>query len=304
VYIGFASHGDNGPWHGWVLGYDATTLQQVMLYNATANGFGGGMWQSGGGLAADSAGAIYFMTGNGTFDANSGGVDYGQSFVKISSSGTVLDYFTPHDVDTMNSNAWDIGSSGPLLLPDQSGAHLHLMVGAGKTGPGTIYLLDRDNMGHYNPNNDNQIVQSLVNTFPNGTPDPGNYTAPVYFNGCVYFSPVNDTIQAFQLSNGLLSTAATSRSSEIYAYPGGALAISANGNTNGILWAVQKNSTDPGVLRAYAPTNLGIELYNSDQAGPRDALDSAAKFSIPLVANGQVFVGSESQLTVYGLLPY
>jgi hypothetical protein len=304
VYIGFASHGDVSPWHGWVLGYNATTLQRVMAYIATANGYGGGIWQSGGGLAADSAGAIYFMTGNGTFDANSGGIDYGQSFVKISPSGTVLDYFTPHDADNMNNNGWDLGGSGPLLVPDQSGAHPHLLVGAGKTGPGTIYLVDRDSMGHYNPNNDNQIVQSLANIFPHGTPEPGNYNAPVYFNGYVYFSPVNDTIQAFQLSNGLLSTIPTSRSPEVYDYPGGTLAISANGSMNGILWAVQRNSSGPGTLRAYDPTDLGMELYNSDQAGPRDTLDVAAKFSIPLVANGQVFVGSMSQLTVYGLLPY
>jgi hypothetical protein len=296
VYIGFASHGDVSPWHGWVLGYDATTLQHVMAYNATANGYGGGIWQSGGGLAADSAGAVYFMTGNGTFDADSGGVDYGQSFVKISPSGTVLDSFTPHDAATMNANGWDLGSAGPLLLPDQGGANPHLLLGAGKTS-GTLYLVNRDNMGHYNPNNDNQIVQSLV--------IPRNFSAPVYFDGYVYVSPINNTVQAFQLSSGLLSTAPTSRSSETYAYPGGALAISANGNTDGILWAIQGRApNDPGVLRAYDAANLGIELYNSDQAGPRDALDFAAKFSIPLVANGHVFVGSVSQLTVYGLLPY
>jgi hypothetical protein len=150
-----------------------------------------------------------------------------------------------------------------------------------------------------------------VDVFPFGTPEPGNYSAPVFFNGNVYFSPISDNVQVFQLSNGLLSTAPTSRSSEIYAYPGGTLAISANGNANGILWVVQRHGVDPtgggvvapGVLRAYDPNNLSIELYNSDQAGSQDTMDYATKFNVPLVANGKVFVAGENQLTVYGLLP-
>ena len=309
VYIAFASHGDQAPYHGWVLGYNATSLQQVMAYSNTRNGTQGGIWQSGMGPAADSAGNIYFMTGNGTFDANTGGLDYGDSFQKLSPAGAVVDYFTPHDQNIMNSNNWDLASSGPMLLPDQPGANPHLLVGSGKSG--TLYLVNRDNMGHYNANNDNQIVQSLVNIFPNGTPEPGNYSAPVYFNGSVYFSPVNDVIKAFQLNNGLLTTSPTSSSPVIYPYPGGSLAISANGNTNGVLWAIQRNDPNvadpgtaaPGVLRAYAATNLNSELYNSAQAGTRDALDFAAKFTIPLVANGKVFVLTNSQLTIFGLLP-
>jgi hypothetical protein len=309
VYFGFASHGDRAPYHGWVLGYDATTLQQVMVYSDSPNGTQGGIWQSGLGPAADSAGNVYFMTGNGTFDANSGGLDYGDSFVKLSPAGAVVDYFTPHDQNIMDTNNWDLASSGPMLLPDQSGANPHLLVGSGKTG--TLYLINRDNMGQYNANNDNQIVQSLVNIFPNGTPEPGNYSAPVYFNGYVYFSPINDAIQAFQLNNGLLTTSPTSLSPVIYSYPGASLAISANGSTNGILWAIQRNdpntqdpgNTAPGVLRAYTATNVGTELYNSGQAGTRDALDFAAKFTIPLVANGKVFVLTNGHLTAFGLLP-
>jgi hypothetical protein len=302
VYIGFASHGDNPPYHGWVLGYDAHTLQQVMAYNDTPNGSDGGIWQSGGGLAADSAGNIFFVTGNGTFDANTGGVDYGDSVEKISPSGSVLDYFAPHDQATFLAGDLDLGSCDALLLPDQAGSHPHLLVTAGKNG--TIYLIDRDNMGHFNLNDDSQIVQSLPNIFPNpGGILGGNFSVPVYFNGFVYFSPVAGTIQAFQLSNGLLSIAPTSQSVATYAFPGGMLAISANGTTNGILWAVQRvNATTPGVLHAYKATDLGVELYNSDQAsGSRDTLDIAAKFNIPLVANGKVYVASVSQLTVYGL---
>ena len=311
VYLAFASHGDNGAWHGWILGYNATTLQQTAAYNSTADGIGGGIWQSGGGPAADPAGNIYFVTGNGPFDVNVGDVDYGDTFVKLSPSGAVLDYFTPHDQGALASNDLDLGSGGVLLLPDQSGANPHLIVSAGKDA--TIYLVDRDNMGHYNASNDNQIVQSLVNIFPFGDLEPGNFSAPVYFNGSVYFSPINDNIQAFQLDNGLLSALPTSRSSEIYAYPGGSLAISANTNAGGIVWAVLRQATETddqdvsgtAVLYAYDANNLGAELYNSQQgAGSRDALkDPAVKFSIPLVANGKTFVVTRSKLTVFGLLP-
>ena len=205
VYIGFASHGDNPPHHGWVLGYDAATLMQVMAYNDTPNGSAGGIWHSGCGLSADVAGNIYFVTGNGTFDAESRGVDYGDSVEKINPGGSVLDFFTPHDQANLSAGDLDLGSSVALLLPDQSGAHPHLLVTAGKNG--TIYLIDRDNMGHFNPNNDNQIVQSLVIIFPNpgGGMTGGNFSVSVYFNGFVYFSPVDGTIQAVQLSNGLLS---------------------------------------------------------------------------------------------------
>ena len=309
VYIGFASHGDNQPYHGWVLGYNATTLQQVMAYAATPDNEGGGIWHSGGGLAADAAGSVYFVTGDGTFNANTGGRDYGDSFVKLNPSSAVLDYFTPWNQSVLDVNNIDLGGGGLMLLPDQIGAHPHMLLGAGKNG--TIYLIDRDNMGHFHANNDNQIVQSLVDIFPNGTPEPGNYSTPVYFNGYVYFSPVTDTIQSFQFTNGLLSTAPTSQSAGIYTYPGGTLAISANGDTNGILWAVERHGIAPdgtgvlapGVLRAFDATNLSNEYYNSDQAGSRDTMDFAAKFNVPLVANGKVFVAGETQLTVYGLLP-
>jgi hypothetical protein len=119
----------------------------------------------------------------------------------------------------------------------------------------------------------------------------------------MYFGPVADRVQAFTFTNGLLSTAATSATPESFGYPGGALAVSANGSANAILWAVQKNGTAAGVLRAYNASNIAVEYYSSDQSGSRDALASAAKFSIPLVINGKVFVATESTLTVFGLLP-
>ncbi len=303
VYFGFSSHGDNPPFYGWVMGYNATNIQQqVLIYNAAPNAAEAGIWMNGDGLACDPTGNVYFITGNGTLTANIGGSDYGDCFVKINPAGAVLDYFSPSVQTTLNAGDLDLGAGGVLLLPDQSGAHPHEMVSAGKNG--TIYLVDRDNMGQFNTNAD-QIVESVVNIFPNNLGNEGgNFCSPVYFNGNVYFSPVQESVQAFQLSNGLLSTNPTSSSSEQYNGRGGTMAISANGNSNAILWVLENTGTiTPGVLHAYDATNLGNEFYNSNQAGTRDMLDVWLKFNLPLVANGKVYVETASALSVFGNFP-
>jgi hypothetical protein len=309
IYMAFGSHGDNSPWHGWVLGYNATTLRQTMQYNATPNGNGGGIWQSGGGLATDATGDVYFVTSNGNFDANTGGIDYGDSVVKLGPAGTVVDYFTPHDQGNMSANNLDLGAGGPVLLIDQvTGSFPHLLIAAGKSG--TIYVVNRDNLGKYNASDDGQIVQSLPGVLPNGNAESGNFSTPVFFNGYVYYGAINDTLKAFKLANGQLSTGPNSQSPEVYGVRGASFAISANAASNGILWALQNNGAsanndvgNPGVLFAYDANNLSTELYNSSQAGSRDVLDNAAKFSVPLVANGKVFVAGQTQLTIFGLLP-
>jgi hypothetical protein len=303
VYFGFGSHGDNGTYSGWVMGYNATNVrQQTLIYNAAPNVNQSGIWMDGDGLAADSAGILYFITGEGPFDGNTIGTDYGDCFMKISTNGAVLDYFSPSVQTTLDEENLDLGAGGELLLPVQPGSYTNEMVGAGKNG--TIYLVNRDNMGHYNPSTD-QIIQELVDIFANSLgQDGGNFSSPVYFNGRVYFGPVAGAVQAFTLNNGLLSTTPTSHSAEVYEQRGATMAISASGNTNGILWTLQSNGeTLSGTLHAYDATNLGNELYTSDQAGSRDTLDAWYKFSVPLVANGKVYVSSVSQLTVYGLLP-
>jgi hypothetical protein len=245
------------------------------------------------------------VTGDGTFDADTGGKDYGDSYLRLNPNLTVADYFTPSNQDSLNSGNADLGAGGLALLPPQPGPFPSLMTSAGKNE--TIDLIDRTNMGHFNANGDSQIVQTLPGIFPNGTPEPGNYSAPVYYNGDVFYSPVSDVLQAFQLTNGLFATSPVMQSAAVYSYPGGSLSVSANGSSNGILWAVQRNDvTAPGVLFAYDPRHNGGTLqvlYSSAQAGTRDTLDLAAKFSIPTVANGRVYVASVSQLTVYGLLP-
>jgi hypothetical protein len=212
---------------------------------------------------------------------------------------------------TLDAQNLDLGAGGVLLLPTtaQSGPYPDEMVGAGKNG--TVYLVNRDSMGGYHATGD-QIIQSLTNIFPNTMGvEGGNFSSPVYWNGWVYFAPIAGPVQAFKLTNGLLSTSPTSKTSESYdgtygnfVGRGGTMSISANGANNGILWTLQTGGVGvPGILHAYDATNLSNELYNSSQAGTRDALDEWDKFSVPVVANGEVFVTSDSQLTVYGLLP-
>jgi hypothetical protein len=302
IYLCFASHGDNQPYHGWVLGYDATNLQQVLAYNNTPDGYEGGIWMNGDGPATDASGDIYFVTGNGLFDANGGGRDYGDSYERLSAGGIVMGYFTPHEQADLDSGDIDLGSSGALVLPDQPGPFPHEMIGAGKNG--TIYVANRDSMGAYNGTADH-VVQSIPGIFTVVVGiEGGNYSAPVYFGENVYFSPVSDHMQAFGLTNGLLSTNPSSATAALYAERGGMMSISGNGTTNGILWALQsQGNASPGTLHAYDAANLARELYNSDQAGTRDTLSPWWKCSAPVVVNGKVFVAGVGQLTVYGLLP-
>ena len=310
IYVAFANHGFNPPYHGWVMAYNATTLHQDWVFCTTPNAQSGGVWMGGDGVAADTSGSLFFSTGNGTFDANQGRGDYGDTLLKLNPNGTVADYFTPYNYATLDSQDIDLASGGVILLPDQPGSHPHEVIVAGKGG--TVYLVDRDNMGHVGAGNDNQIVQSLINVFPTGgSYNTGNYSAPTYFNSTVYFAPVRGPVMAFSLANGRLSTSPTSQSTAIFdgrtstfSARGGETAISANGNTNGVLWALQSNGdSQPGTLHAYDPSDLSREYYTSDQAGARDRLDSWLKFTTPLIANGHVYVVSAGRLTAFGLLP-
>ena len=302
VYIAFASYCDQEPYHGWVLGYDAATVRQVMAYNDTPNGAEGGIWQSGGGPAADARGDIFFVSGNGTFDANAGGSDYGDSFIRLTPSGVVADYFTPHDQQSMSETDLDLGSSGHILLPDQPGPHTHLMISAGKNS--AVYLVDRDHMGHFNSQSDDQIPQALQDAFSvNGSFTGGAFTAPVLWNDTIYYGAVVNIIQGFRLQSGHLNPTPVTQSTAAYPFPGAAMTISANGSKDGVLWAVQMSTTSDAaaVLHAYDATDLRKELYRSDQAGARDALDRGVKFVSPTVVNGKVYVCGQRRLTVLGL---
>ncbi|MDP9267747.1 MAG: pyrrolo-quinoline quinone [Acidobacteriota bacterium] len=300
IYIAFASHGDNDPYHGWVLAYNAATLAQLSAFNTTPNGSRGGIWQAGNGPAADAAGNVYVVTGNGTFNASLGGTGYGDSYIRLAAPGGVLtpsDYFTPFNQAILESTDADLGSSGPLLLPDQSVGTAHLLLGAGKQG--TIYLLDRDNMGHFNAAGDTQIVQSLPGAMG------AAFGTPAYFNGRVYLHGIRDLLKVFTLSGGSLSSTPTARGSPTFGFPGATPTISANGTANGIVWELQVDgysSGGPAVLHA-ADATTASEIYSSAGNAARDQAGPAVKFTVPTVANGKVYVGTQTQLDVYGLLP-
>jgi hypothetical protein len=301
VYISFSSQGDQGNYHGWVLGYDAQTLQLIQVHNDTPNGSKGGIWMSGAGPAADAQGNVYCMTGNGTFDTSGTVTDYGNSFIKLTPSDTttnlqVSDYFTPTDVNQMNAIDGDLGSGSPLILPDNVGsaAHPHLMLGCGKDF--IIYLVDRDNMGQYHPNDNNQIVGT--NTLSHGL-----YGAPAYFNGRFYYLGVNDLLKAFSITNAQISSGPVSQSPDSVGFPGAIPSISANGTANGIAWIIQADSTSPPAkLIAYNATNLNQRLYRSSDTGSRDSTGMPQKFSVPTIANGKVYVCTAFGLAVFGNL--
>ena len=301
VYVGFASAGDIGPYHGWIIGYDAHTLQLTRAFNDTPNGYEGGIWMSGAAPAADAEGNIYCMTGNGMFNAHIGGLDFGDSFLKLTPAGgglIVADYFTPYDQAVLDATDGDLGSGAPLLLPDSAGsdAHPNLLIGCGKEG--IIYLLDPDQMGHYRATDNSQIVQS-VNLAA------GTSSMPAYFNNWIYYLAINDVLKAFSISNGRMSSVPVSQSHDQFGFPGATPSISANGSNDAVVWVIQADAfatRGPAVLRAYNATNLDERLFSSSDAGTRDRLGPAQKFAVPTIVNGKVYVGAGFELSVFGNL--
>jgi hypothetical protein len=317
VVIGWSSHCDHSPWHGWIMSYRASSLSQEAVLNTSANGSASGVWMSGGGLAADSNGNIYFATGNGTWN---GTTDYGDSIVRLGlPSGdnfTVLDYFTPYNQSSLSGGDTDVGSGGLVLLPTlPSGQQLLAQMGK----EGKIYLVDINNMGKYCVNavpacsgRDPNIVQEI----PAAT--AGVWGAPAYWNGSLYWGASSvgtpDNLKAFSFNaddSGLISTSPTSESLKTFSFASPSPSVSANGETNGILWGLDNSAygytcvgdANCQVLYAYDATNLANLLYNSSQASNnRDIPGGAVKFSTPTVANGKVYVGSVQKVSAFGTI--
>jgi len=311
VYIGYASHGDNGPWHGWILSYNAATLQQTGVFCASHDGVGGGLWMSGAGLAADVVdpvnhpfGRIFTATGNGDYTASSpytNNMDFGDSILNLdltNGSPTVTDEFTPFNQAQLDAFDSDVASGGVTVLPTQTtGVNPHLLVQTGKSG--TLYLLNRENLGGYNTSGD-VVLQSL----PDEVGSEGAWSSAAYWNGTVYYWGVIDTLKAFPLVNGLLTTP-PAVSSETYGYPGANPVISANGNAQGIVWTIESDAysnSGPAVLQAHNASNVGTTLYSSNTNLTRDNPGPAVKFTVPTVVNGKVYVGTETEISVFGLL--
>jgi hypothetical protein len=321
VYVAWASHEDHDPYHGWVMGFNASTLAPAAnaVFNATPNQVGtlsysrGGIWMGGGAPAVDAAGNLFFITGNGTFDANTGGSNYGDSVVRLSTASgfSVADYFTPRDQASLDANDTDFGSGAATILVDQpAGPVTHLVIGGGKQG--NLFLLNRDSMGEFSGSTNN-VVQTV---------NLGNsiLATPVFWQNNLYVAGVGTLKQfAFNSTTGKFNGAPFSQSSTSYRFPGATPSVSSNGASNGIVWALDNGlyctPQSPGcgatVLHAYDASNLATELWNSSQAAAnRDLAGHAVKFTVPTVANGKVYVGTRGndssvlgELEVYGLLP-
>lgn len=293
VYVTFASYGDIDPYHGYMFAFDALSLAQVAVWNVTPTGDEGGIWMGAAGPAADTNGNIFVVAGNGTWD---GVTNFGQSVVKLDPTLHVLDYFAPFNANQLNVGDHDLGAGGALLVPDQSGAFPHELVACGKNDP--IFVINRDNMGHKNDNDNNQIIQNVLGQLggANGIQVEDHcFTTAAFFQQKLYFIGNNDVIKAFTLdaASGKLSLTPTSKGSFVYDFPGGQPVVSSNGATNGIVWAVNNSFT--AALHAYDATDVSREIYTSPSIG------QAPKWAVPTVINGKVYVPTKTRLVVFGL---
>jgi hypothetical protein len=298
VYMTWGSSCDVGPYHGWAMAYDAHTLKQKAVFNASPDADDSGFWASDTGPAADAQGNVIVAVGNGHFDVSAGGRDYGDSLLKLNGQTLkVEDYFAPFNVDELEREDGDLGSGGPVVLPDQPGPHPHLAVVAGKGGP--IYLIDRDRMGHYQARSDSHAVQTIPGR-------AGVYGSMAYWNHNLYVlsDGENDALRDFAIKDGRLSLKASSGANMpgICATP----VVSANDMKDGVLWVLRSKSWNgqdtPATLSAYDAENIAHQLYSSEQNSARDRAGVALRFNIPTVVNGRVYVGVKGAVDVYGLL--
>src|SRR6266404_3328157 len=313
IYIAWAAHEDRDPYHGWVIGYDAATLAQVAVFNADPNGSRSGIWMSGGAPAVDASGILYLSTGNGTFDGTSGtppNDDFGDTVMKVGTSSglTLVDWFTPFNQAFLDGQDVDLGSSGVVILPDQPSGPAHLLVAGGKEG--RLYLLDRDAMGNYCAactTTDTNILQSFLAA-------PAIFGTPAFWQNKLYLGGTADFLSlfAFDATTGNFNTVASSRSATSFQFPGPTPSLSAQGASGGVLWAIDSSrygvpsafGTGPAILHAYDAANLSSELWNSSlAANNRDTAGNAVKFTVPTVANGKVYIGTRTEIDVYGLFP-
>jgi hypothetical protein len=295
VYLTWASSCDVDPYHGWVMAYDPKTLAQKTVLNVDPDGSEAGIWLSDTGPAVDSEGNLYVPTGNGTFDATSGGRDYGDSVLKLDGASlAVRDYFTPFDQEAILAGDSDVGSSGPTLLPDQPGPHRHLLLQPTKHS--ILYVIDRDQMGKFHAGSDS--IPQRIQMAGEGL------GAMAYWNGHAFFATSNDYLRDYAIKNGKLALHASSNMK--FTTSGATPSISADGNKNAIVWALTTKTWDgpeiPAVLYAFDATKLGPPLYTSEQNSQRDRAALATRFAIPLVVKGRVYFAARGEVDVFGLL--
>jgi hypothetical protein len=298
VYLTWGSSCDVGPYYGWVLAYDSHTLRQKGALNTAPEAAVSGIWQSDTGPAADEEGNVYAITGNGVFNAASGGRDFGDSVLKLgfTSAGlAVKDYFTPFDQEERNRTDGDLGSGGPLLVPPQPGSNVRLLIAVGKGRE--LFVLNREHMGRFRAGSNRHAVQTV-------RLEGGVFGSPSYWEGHIYVCAQNDVLRDFIIGSDRLTLA--SQGEMHFTNPGAVPTISANGSKDGIVWLIETSrghaSNVAAVLHAYDARNVALELYNSAQNSGRDQAGASLHFTIPTVADGRVYVPASRELDVYGLL--
>jgi hypothetical protein len=306
VYVSWGSVGDQKPWHGWLMGFDKSNLSAApLLFNATPNGEGAGIWMSGGAPAVDSDNNLYVITGNGDYD---GVTEFGDSFIKLNLSLSATDWFAPFDQANLNTSNLDLGAGGAAILADLPSAPVkHILIGGGKSGSGSageLYVLNRDAMGHLE-NAGTPIVQKFSALH-------SVFATPAFWNSTLFIAGANGNLQAYALNTttGLFNPTPTSQSTGRFTGKGATPSVSSNSLSHGIVWALDAGQygspsnlgSGPAVLHAYDATNLSRELWNSSQSAG-DLAGYAVKFTVPTIANGKVYVGTRSEIDVYGLLP-
>ena len=305
VYFAYGSHGDNGPWHGWIFAYNATTMQQSAVVCTTPNGSGAGVWEAGAGLPIDedvAGGRMYLATGNGTFTTNFPPyVELGESIINFSLANgglTPTDMFTSFNAQSLNAGDLDLGSGGVLMVPDQQGTYPHLLVQAGKEG--RLVVVNRDQMGGYaaGAKFNSNVLQDIPSQIK------GLWSTPAYWNGKVYIWGNGDVPKLFDLDSGVINSTPSSQANVTSAFPGASFSISSNGSQDGIAWAIKTDmfrTKGPAVLYAWDANDLSTSLYESDTNSKRDAAGPANKFATPIVTNGKVYVATQNEVDVYGL---
>jgi hypothetical protein len=321
VYLSWASHGDNGPYHGWIVGYRTTDLTVQKLFNTSPNGSASGIWESGGGLAVDTQGNLYFANGNGFAQGGFQGFNpaigsYSETVMKISTTGalSVADYFTPTDWQNLDNNDADLGSGGTMLLPDAVGSslHPHLLIETGKTG--RLYLIDRDHMGQNNTPGPDLNLQTVTIGGPGVwgnaaffLDQPGN-GMPGSGSGIIYYWGSSAPAVAFRVSNGVISSTPITQTTFASGFPGEQPIISSNGAdpNSAIMWGLRVDNfgtRGPAELMAFKAEDLTQQIYSSNATGMRDQFGTSVKFTVPIVTNGHVYAGSNGFLSIFGLFP-
>lgn len=304
VYIAFGSNGVPGDYHGWLFAYDSSSLKLTGDFDVTPNLVHGGIWQSGGGPSADLNHNVFVVTGDGPFDVDRGGKSYSDSFLRFGTAdglSKVADSFTPCDQAKFEAAGQDVGASAPVLVLNST-SQPDLLIGGSKNG--SLYVVNPGNMGGY----DNTCTRDLpprVQAVPLGAIEP-ILSTPLFWNDFVYVAPGNSNLMSFHVSGGILAPLPpTSESPETLGPQGATPVISSNGTNNAILWLIDTSGASantPAILRAFDPNDLSNELYHSPAAaGLHDS--AGVKFTVPTVANGKVYVGTQTELDVYGLLP-